>query len=100
MIDRDHKLPLSRQAGLLRLGRGSLYYAPRPVPAAELAVMRRIDELHLNYPFAGSRMLRELLRAEDVVIGREKVTALMRRMGIEALYRRSNMSKPPPGHKI
>ncbi len=100
MIDRGHELPLSRQAALLRLGRSSLYYAPRPVPAGELAVMRRIDELHLNYPFAGSRMLRDLLRAEDIVIGREKVATLMRRMGVEAVYRRPNTSKPAPGHKI
>ena len=100
MIDRGHELPLARQAALLRLGRGSLYYAPRPVPAAELAVMRRIDELHLNYPFAGSRMLRDLLRAEDIIIGREKVAAMMRRMGIEADYRRPNTSKPFPGHKV
>ena len=100
MIDRDHKLPLSRQAALLRLGRSSLYYAPRPVPAADLAVMRRIDELHLNYPFAGARMLRDFLRAEGIDIGREKVAAMMRRMGIEAVYRRPNTSKPAPGHKI
>ena len=100
MIDRGHKLPLSRQAALLRLGRSSLYYAPRPVPAADLAVMRRIDELHLNYPFAGARMLRDFLRAEGIDIGREKVAAMMRRMGIEAVYRRPNTSKPAPGHKI
>ena len=85
---------------MLRLSRSSLYYAPRPVPPAELAIMRRIDELHLNYPFAGSRMLRDLLRAEGIVIGRELVTTLMRRMGIEAIYRRPNTSKPAPGHKI
>jgi putative transposase len=100
MIDRGHELPLTRQAALLRLSRGSLYYTPRPVPAGELAVMRRIDELHLNYPFAGSRMLRDLLRTEDIVIGREKVATFMRRMGIEAVYRRPNTSKPTPGHKI
>jgi putative transposase len=100
MIARDHKLPLSRQAALLRLGRSSLYYAPRPVPAADLAVMRRIDELHLNYPFAGARMLRDFLRAEGIDIGREKVAAMMRRMGIEAVYRRPNTSKPAQGHKI
>jgi len=100
MIDRGHKLPLSRQAALLRLGRSSLYYAPRPVPAADLAVMRRIDELHLNYPFAGARMLRDFLRAEGIGIGREKVAAMMRRMGVEAVYRRPNTSKPAPGHKI
>ena len=100
MIDRSHDLPLSRQADLLRLSRSSLYYEPRPVPEAELAIMRRIDELHLDYPFAGSRMLRDLLRGEGVDIGREMVRTMMRRMGIEALYRRPNTSKPCPGHKI
>ena len=100
MIDRGHKLPLTRQAALLQLGRGSLYYVPRPVPAGELAVMRRIDELHLDYPFAGSRMLRDLLRGEGVSIGRQRVATMMKRMGIEAIYRRPNTSKPAPGHKI
>ena len=70
------------------------------MPAADLAIMRRIDALHLDYPFAGSRMLRDLLRGEGVVIGRERVATMMRRMGIEALYRRPNTSKPAPGHKI
>jgi len=70
------------------------------VAAADLAVMRRIDVLHLDFPFAGSRMLRDLLRGEGVAIGRERVATLMRRMGIEALYRRPNTSKPAPGHKI
>jgi putative transposase len=70
------------------------------VPPAELAIMRRIDELHLDYPFAGSRMLRDLLRAEGVLIGRALVATLMRRIGIEALYRRPNTSKPEAGHKI
>ena len=87
MIDRGHELPLGRQAELLGLSRGTLYYEPRPVPPAELAIMRRIDELHLDYPFAGSRMLRDLLRGEGVEIGRELVATLMRRMGIEAIYR-------------
>jgi putative transposase len=100
MIDRTHELPLGRQAALLQLSRSRLYYEPCPVPAAELAIMRQIDELHLNYPFAGSRMLRDMLRAKGCVIGREKVAALMRRMGIEALYRRPNTSKPAAGHKI
>jgi putative transposase len=100
MIDRAHALPLVRQAELLRLSRSSLYYEPQPVPVAELAIMRRIDELHLNYPFAGSRMLRDMLRAEGVTIGRELVATLMRRMGIEAIYRRPNTSKPAAGHKI
>ena len=100
MIDRSHDLPLVRQAELLRLSRSTLYYEPRPVPAAELAIMRRIDELHLDYPFAGSRMLRDLLRGEGIAIGRELVATMMRRMGIEALYRRPNTSKPADGHKI
>jgi putative transposase len=100
MIDRSHELPLSRQAVLLQLSRSSLYYAPQPVPEAELAIMRRIDVLHLDYPFAGSRMLRDLLRGEGVDIGREMVRTMMRRMGIEALYRRPNTSKVCPGHKI
>lgn len=100
MIDREHALTLSRQAALLRLCRSSLYYEARPVPAAELSIMRRIDELHLDFPFAGSRMLRDLLRGEGVVIGRALVTTMMRRMGIEAIYRRPNTSKPAPGHKI
>jgi putative transposase len=100
MIDRSHDLPLARQAALLRLSRSRLYYEPRPVPAAELAIMRRIDALHLDYPFAGSRMLRDLLRGEGVVIGRDLVRTMMRRMCIEALYRRPNTSKPAPGHKI
>jgi putative transposase len=100
MIDRGHDLPLVRQADLLRLSRSTLYYEPRPVPAAELTIMRRIDELHLDYPFAGSRMLRDLLRGEGIAIGRERVGAMMRRMGLEALYRRPNTSKPANGHKI
>ena len=100
MIDRNHDLPLVRQAELLRLSRSNLYYEPRPVPAAELAIMRRIDELHLDYPFAGSRMLRDLLRGEGIAIGRELVATMMRQMGIEALYRRPSTSKPADGHRI
>ena len=100
MIDRDHDLPLVRQAELLRLSRSTLYYEPRPVSTVELAVMRRIDALHLEYPFAGSRMLRDLLRGEGIAIGRELVATMMRRMRIEALYRRPNTSKPADGHKI
>ena len=100
MIDRGHDLPLVRQTALLRLSRSSLYYEPQPVPEADLAIMHRVDALHLDYPFAGSRMLRDLLRSEGVIIGREKVRTMMRRMCIEALYRRPNTSRPCPGHKI
>jgi len=100
MIDRHHDLPLTRQAKVLGISRGSVYYQPRAVPAADLALMRRIDELHLEYPFAGSRMLQGLLLAEGYATRRLHVATLMRRMGIEALYRRPNTSKPAPGNKI
>ena len=100
MIDRDHELSVSRQARALGISRGSVYYLPRPTSAADLALMRRIDELHLEYPFAGSRMLKGLLQAEGHQVGRLHVSTLMKRMGLEALYRRPNTSKPTPGHKI
>jgi putative transposase len=100
MINPSHGLSLSRQAEVLNISRGSIYYRPRPVSAGDLAIMRRIDELHLDYPFAGSRLLRDLLHREGVEIGRRHAATLMKRMGIEALYRRPNTSKPAPGHKI
>ena len=100
MIDRSHALPLTRQAQVLKLSRSSLYYQPRPVSPGDLAIMRRIDELHLDYPFAGSQMLRDLWRDEGVEIWRQHVVTMMRRMGIEAIYRRPNTSKPAPGSKI
>ena len=94
MIDRTHGLPVTQQAKVLGISRGSVYYLPRPVPAADLATMRRIDELHLEFPFAGSRMLRDLLNEEGIRIGRCHVATLMKRMGVEALYRKPNTSKP------
>ena len=100
MIDRNHDLPITRQAKALGISRGSVYYLPRPVSAADLAIMRRMDELHLEFPFAGSRMLRDILNKEEFEIGRCHVATLMRRMGIEALYRRPNTSKPAPGHRV
>jgi putative transposase len=100
MIDRAHDLPIGKQAEVLNISRSSVYYLPRPVSDADLALMRRLDRLHLEFPFAGSRMLRGLLAAEGSKIGRRHVKTLMRRMGIEALYRRPRTSKPEPGHKI
>ena len=100
MIDRDHDLAITKQAEALNISRGSVYYLPRPVSAADLALMRRIDELHLELPFAGSRMLRGLLAAEGCKTGRRHVKTLMKRMGIEALYRRPRTTKPESGHKI
>jgi len=100
MIDRAHALPIKRQAEVLAIGRGTAYYTPRPVSEKDLLLMRRLDELHLNYPFAGSRMLRDLLRQQGVEVGRLHVGTLMKRMGIEAICRRPNTSKPAPGHRI
>ncbi len=100
MIDASHELPVNRQAQLLDLARSTVYYLPKPSSAADLALMRRIDELHLEHPFAGSRMLRDLLRLEGHRIGRKHVATLMARMGIEALYRKPNTSRRHPGHSI
>jgi putative transposase len=100
MIDAEHDLPITRQAQLLELSRASVYYLPRATPTAELALMRRIDELHLNHPFAGSRMLRDLLGQEGYSVGRRHVATLMKTMGIEALYRRPNTSRRHAAHLI
>jgi putative transposase len=100
MIDREHKLPIKRQAEVLSISRGTAYYKPHPVPEADLLLMRTLDELHLNYPFAGSRMLRDLVGQQGIDVGRQHVATLMKKMGIEAIYRRPNTSKPAPGHRI
>nr|WP_323772525.1 IS3 family transposase [Antarctobacter sp.] len=100
MIDRTAKLSLSRQARVLGISRGSIYYSPQPVTDADLKLMHRIDQLHMEFPFAGRRMLQGLLVQEGFVVGRLHVATLMKRMGIEALYRKPNTSKPAPGHKI
>ena len=100
MIDPEHDLPIQKQAEVLEISRSSVYYQPRPMSAENLWLMRRIDELHLNYPFAGSRMLRDLLWRQGLVVGRRHVRTLMRKMAIEAIYRRPNTSRPAPGHRI
>src|SRR5579872_2302864 len=100
MIDPEHALPILKQAEELEIARSTVYYRPRAVPDADLMLMRRIDELHMNYPFAGSRMLRDMLWREGLEAGRRHVRTLMRRMAIETLYRKPNTSKPAPGHRI
>jgi putative transposase len=82
MIDRSHALPITKQAKVLNVSRGSVYYQPMPTSAADIALMRRMDELHLDFPFAGSRTLRNLLTAEGFQIGRQHITTLMKRMRI------------------
>ena len=100
MIDRGHELSVSRQAQLLNISRGTVYYLPRTVSDADLTIMRRIDELHLEHPFMGSRMLKRLLAREGIGVGRRHVRTLMQRMGIEALCPQPGTSKRQPGHKI
>jgi putative transposase len=100
MIDPKHRLSVVNQVRLLELSRSSVYYRPEPTPASDLALMRRMDELHLEHPFAGARMLRDMLRNEGHEIGRKHVATLMRKMGIEALYRRPNTSRRHPSHRI
>ena len=100
MIDRQHQLAVTDQVRLLGMSRASVYYTPRPVGEDDLAIMRRMDELHLELPFAGSRMLRDLLNAEGVVIGREHVRTLMRRMGITAVYQRPKTTRRHRTHPV
>jgi len=100
MIRRDHALPLSRQAELLGISRGSVYYTHVPVSEDELRLMRRMDELHLEHPWMGSRLLRDTLNREGFQVGRKRVAKLMKRMDIAALYCKPNTSRKQPGHKI
>jgi putative transposase len=100
MIDRNHELPITRQAELLEVSRASVYYLPRPMSEADLELMRRIDALHLEHPFMGARMLRDSLRREGFAVGRKHVATLMARMGVEPLYRRPRTTRKHPGHQV
>jgi putative transposase len=100
MIDRNHDLPVVRQCQILELARSTAYYTPKPTSAEDLTLMRRMDELHLEFPFAGSRMLRDLLRNEGQSVGRKRIRRLMRQMGIEALYRKPNTSRRHAAHPV
>ncbi len=100
MINRTHALPVVRQCQLLGLSRSTVYYQPMPVSTPDLVLMRRIDALHLDYPFAGARMLRDFLRRDGHAVGRRHVASLMRRMGIEAVYRKPHTSQGHPAHRV
>ena len=100
MIDRAHELSITRQAKLLGISRGTVYYLPRPVSPADLALMHKLDELHLEHPFMGARMLRDQLARQGIHAGRRHIRTLMLRMGIEALAPQPGTSKAAPGHKI
>lgn len=100
MIDRDHRLPITRQARLLGLARSSVYYRPVDTSEAELKLMAAIDEIHTELPFYGIRRIRSELRDRGFVVGRGHVATLMRTMGITAIAPKRRLSKPAPGHKI
>ena len=101
MVDRQHTLPITRQCELLSLNRSMVYYQSKAeISSEDLQLMRRLDEMHLQRPFYGSRRLRDWLQEEGVVVNRKRVQRLMRQMGIVALYPKKNTSKPGKGHKI
>ena len=100
MISREHKLSLTQQAKILQISRSSLYYQPQPVSERDLRLMNKIDKLHLEMPFAGARMLRDCLNLDGEKVGRKHVSILMKKMGVEAFYRKPNTSKRHPDHKI
>ena len=100
MIDRTHPLPIKRQAEALGMARSTVYALPRPISDRDLDLMKRIDRLHLQMPFAGSRMLRDLLNQDGITVGRKHVATLMKRMGIEALYRKPKTTKKHPQHRV
>lgn len=100
MTCRDHPIPITQQARLLGMSRSAVYYLPRPPSAADLALMRRIDALHLEHPFIGSRQIVRVLRREGLQVGRLHVRTLMKKMGIHALAPQPGTSQRHPGHKI
>ena len=100
MIERTHDLPVVQQCKILSLARSTAYYRPQETSHIDLALMRRIDELHLEHPFAGSRMLRDLLCRDGFAVGRKLVATLMKQMRIVALYKKPNTSRRHPAHLV
>jgi len=100
MVDREDNLAVTRQCQLLSLNRSTVYYQPKPTSDEDLKLMRRIDEMHLQRPFYGSRRIRDWLQAENHDINRKRVQRLMQQMGIQALYPKKGTSRPGKGHKI
>ena len=100
MINPEHDLPITRQAKLLDISRSAVYYVPRPISEADLNLMRRLDELHLEHPFMGARMKKRELAQEGIEVGRRHIGTLMRRLNIEAMAPKPGTSKPRLGHTI
>ena len=100
MITADHPLPISTQAKLLNISRGTVYYLPKPTSEKDLALMRQLDELHLQHPTMGARMLRDQLNRQGLKVGRRHVSTLMKKMGMVPLSCQKNTSAKHPRHKI
>ena len=100
MIDKAHELLVVRQVQRLDLSRSSVYYRRQPTPDSDLRRMRRIDERPLEHPFAGARRLRDMLRREKRAVGRQHVSTLMKKIDIEALYRKANTRRRNQAHRI
>ena len=100
MIAPTHKLSVTQQARMLGIARPTVYYQPKPISDQEWALRAEIDRLHLEYPFAGSRMLRDLLRRQGFAVSRKRIARLMKKMGIEAIYRKANTSRRNFAHKV
>ena len=100
MIDPTHRLSIAKQAAAVGISRASVYYVPRPISAADLALMRRIDELHLLHPFMGARQLKRELLKQGIEVGRCRIRTLMQRLDIAAQCPQPGTSLPAPGHKI
>lgn len=100
MIDRDERMPVTSQCELLDVARSTVYYQPKPTPAGDIDLMRRIDEIHLTHPFLGSRRIVDALADDGFVVNRKKVVRLMRIMGLAALYPKRRTTIPAAGHRI
>ena len=100
MITPNHPLPISTQAKLLGISRGTVYYLPKPTSSKDLILMRQMDELHLKYPTMGARMLRDPLNRDGFAVGRRHVGTLMKKMGMTPLSCQKNTSARHPGHRI
>jgi putative transposase len=100
MIDKEHQLPITKQCGILQLSRSSVYYTPVLVNDKDRELMRLIDEIHLEEPYLGSRGMKSALKIRGHKVGRIHVRTLMRKMGIEAIYKKPRLSKPHPSHTV
>jgi hypothetical protein len=100
MIDKEHRLSIAKQCQILKLSRASIYYVPAPVRDKDRELIRLIDEIHLEDPCLGSRGMKSVLKRMGYKAGRIHVRTLMRKMGIEAIYKKPRLSKPHPEHKV